>query len=170
MKDKTKDLLWKIGPIGAGLAAALVFTFGLKYKMVLVVGQSMENTLFEGQTVIADRKALPNNGDILVCSDDELDYHLIKRVIAKEGQQVDIDFENHTVTVDGVVLDEPYIKEPTEKDDGAFEYPVTVPEGCYFVMGDNRNNSMDSRNPKIGFISKEKVLGKVVYYKKKGKS
>lgn len=87
---------------------------------------------------------------------------IIKRVIATEGQKVDIDFEKGIVYVDDKPLAENYIKEPANSNAGAFEYPVTVPEGYIFVMGDNRNRSADSRDPHVGFVKKEDVLGKAV--------
>ncbi len=79
-----------------------------------------------------------------------------------DGQTIDIDFENHTVTVNGVILEEPYIKEPTSFDGGAFQYPVTVPDDCFFVMGDNRNDSRDSRFPDVGFVNKKDIIGKII--------
>ena len=88
---------------------------------------------------------------------------IVKRVIATEGQTVDIDFSTGEVRVDGEVQDEPYINEPTltNFDDG-LTYPVTVPEGCVFLMGDNRNHSSDSRYAPIGCVETDNILGKVI--------
>ena len=85
---------------------------------------------------------------------------IIKRVIATEGQVVDIDFTTGTVTVDGKILDEPYIKDLTKRSFSGVQYPMTVEKGCLFVMGDNRMNSTDSRSPQIGQIDCREVIGK----------
>jgi signal peptidase I len=91
---------------------------------------------------------------------DTFDHSLVKRIIAVEGQTVDIDFDAGVVYVDGEALDEPYTYEPTfTRED--FEGPVTVPEGCVFVMGDNRNGSTDSRDSRVGFAETRDIIGKV---------
>ena len=159
MKVK-KSTLIKIAPFAVGVACAAFL--GIWFKMITVSGHSMDDTLHDGQTLIARKNVEVTNGDIVVCDCKELGHDLIKRVIATGGQEIDIDFEAHTVTVDGKTLEEPYIKEPTAKNAGAFVYPVTVPDNCYFVMGDNRNDSRDSRDPLVGFISKEQIVGKII--------
>ncbi|MBR6548641.1 MAG: signal peptidase I, partial [Clostridia bacterium] len=99
-----------------------------------------------------------------IVADTDAAAPIIKRVIATEGQIVDIDFETGVVYVDGVALDESYVKTPTNvKFD--INFPVSVPEDCVFVLGDNRNNSTDSRSSLIGdhgMIDKRYILGKVV--------
>lgn len=140
----------------------LVFTF--VFRMVIVDGRSMLPTLEDGQRlVISHLFYTPKQGDIVVVNSQGLNKTIIKRVIAIEGQTVDIDFDNHTVSVDGKVLDEPYINELTTNNDGGFEYPIVVPENSVFVMGDNRNHSTDSRNPIVGFITNDDVLGKAIF-------
>jgi signal peptidase I len=119
-----------------------------------------------------------HNGNIVVINNEEgagfadpeqtvvarhpgLERVLIKRVIAHAGQEINIDTAAGTVTVDGKVLDEPYIADPTYREDGAFTYPMTVPEGYIFVMGDNRGGSTDSRNPGVALVPAEQIVGTV---------
>lgn len=140
----------------------LVFTF--VFRIVIVDGSSMFPTLEDGQRlVISHLFYTPKQGDIVVVNSKGLNKTIIKRVIATEGQTVDINFDKHTVTVDGKTLDEPYINEPTVRNDGGNTYPLIVPENTIFVMGDNRNNSTDSRNSLVGFIPIDDVLGKAVF-------
>jgi signal peptidase I len=104
----------------------------------------------------------PKNGDIIIIKTDTFgDIPIVKRVIAVGGQQVDIHFDTHEVIVDGVVQYEPYISEPTERALN-FEGPVDVPEGYLFVMGDNRNESLDSRSSLVGMVDTRNVIGKVL--------
>ena len=86
----------------------------------------------------------------------------MKRGIATEGQTVDIDFTAGAVYVDGQLLEEDYIRQPTYLEEG-LEFPVTVPEGCVFVMGDNRNDSDDSRDPELGPVDTRQILGRAVF-------
>ncbi len=156
----------------------LIFTFVL--KIATVDGSSMEPTLSEDdRLIVAELAYQPECGDIVIINSNNsylfadeseteivegkgLGKRIVKRVIADEGQTVDIDFELGKVYIDGVQIYESYIADLTTKDEGAFEYPVTVPEGYVFVMGDNRLWSKDSRHPEIGFVKAEDVEGQVV--------
>lgn len=149
----------------AVIAVALVFLF--VFRTVGVVGSSMVPTLNPYDRIVLTASYFePNHGDIVVtcqpAKSSEVPDTLVKRVIATEGQTVDIDFVQGIVYVDGVALDEPYIAEPTvERED--FNGPVTVPEGYVFVMGDNRNHSTDSRDNRVGFIREEYIMGKALF-------
>ena len=104
----------------------------------------------------------PQRGDVVV-TDDLIDYGkpLVKRVIAVGGDVVDIDFQTGAVTVNGETLEEPYIRELTLLDEGQ-TFPLTVPQGKLFLMGDNRCQSKDSRSPEIGCIDERDILGKAI--------
>lgn len=102
-------------------------------------------------------------GDIVILQRDDFygGEPIVKRVIATEGQTVDIDFDAGVVYVDGAALEEPYTREPTWTQEGT-EFPLTVPEGCVFVMGDNRNDSDDSRDSALGPVDTRCVLGRAL--------
>lgn len=147
--------------IVALIVCVVVFVFFV--RIVDVNGSSMHPTLENGdKMIVTDVFYTPEQGDIVVFRKEEYaDYALVKRVIATEGQTVEIDFDRHIVYVDGNRLDEPYIAEPTaNKID--FTGIQVVPEGCVFVMGDNRNDSTDSRDERIGMVDTRNIIGKVV--------
>lgn len=141
------------------------------FTLVLVDGPSMENTLHTNDRLFVNRFMYePKTGDIVVFTPEKYPKKpFIKRVIATEGQTVDIDFETGTVVVDGEVLDEPYIKVPTTRK-GDVDFPVTVPEGYFFAMGDNRGNSHDCRDADVGdtdntsgLVSEKRLMGKALF-------
>ena len=158
----------------------LVFTY--LFRLSDVSGPSMEPTLTEkDRVVISPLFYTPEQNDIIIVNSSKLNKLIVKRVVALEGQSVDIDFEKGIVSVDGEPLDEQlYItgengEEPELKADhfvntlttydmGAFEsYPVTVPQGCVFVLGDNRNRSKDSKHIELGFVPEEEIVGRVIF-------
>ena len=165
-KGKLKAILKEISEwvVPYFVVLVIAITFFLCFRIVTVNGSSMDDTYHSGDVVMVNALfySEADYGDVVVIKATEQNVPLIKRVIAKGGDEIDIDFDNGTVTVNGEVLSEEYIKEPTHKNEGAFEYPVTVPEGHYFVMGDNRNQSSDSRNPSIGFIPNDNIIGTVI--------
>ena len=145
------------------LAVLLVMVlFAFACRPFWVSGDSMKPTLQDHNWVAVTTLGFhAQRGDIVVASQpNALDEPLIKRIIAVAGDTVEIDPQAHTVAVNGEILDEPYISDPVEKA-GDLTYPIQVPEGHVFVMGDNRNMSTDSRSPMIGFIDARYVLGKV---------
>lgn len=164
--------------------AAALLMFTLFFRVCRVDGNSMKNTLHHGETLITSNLAKVEAGDIVVFHQTSNIYErfneaIVKRVIATEGQTVRIEYATGNVYIDGVLLDEPYVallnsmgqeigywdQAPSmpgfSYETGVFE--TTVPEGCYFVMGDNRNNSADSRSVQVGFVDTRRVLGKAVF-------
>ena len=149
------------------LVFALIFCvilFVFFFRLVDVVGDSMNPTLENAdKMVVSDLFYKPKQGDIVIFRKDEYKPEaLVKRVIATEGQTVEIDFNKGRVYVDGVLLDEPYIAEPTRNQIDLTGTQV-VPEGCVFVMGDNRNESADSRDSRIGMVDERLIIGKVLF-------
>ncbi|MCL2740022.1 MAG: signal peptidase I [Oscillospiraceae bacterium] len=167
MSDKTKLILRECFEWFIAIAAAFAIAFLLRqfvFTLVEVRGPSMENTLHNKNRLFVYRLFYqPHNGDIVVFDPPHANELYIKRVIAIEGQTVNIDYERNVVYVDGEIIDEPYIKEhDLNKDSRQSVLPTTVPAGHVFVMGDNRNHSLDSRYPDVGMIENKKLLGKAV--------
>lgn len=149
------------------MLVAIMIMFLLVFRVIVVSGSSMYSTLIDGDYLLLVSNLFyqePRRGDIIVAAKKSFDdgAPIIKRVIATEGETVDIDFDMGIVYVDGVALEEPYTYTPTNVDEG-MRFPLTVEENCVFAMGDNRNRSKDSRNPEIGQIDKREILGKALY-------
>ena len=162
--SKTVSNIYDIVSVIVSAVAVIAIVFTFVTRVLVVSGASMNPTLNNGDTVaISSLKRSFDYGDIvIVAQPNAMHKTLIKRVIAVGGQTVDIDFYKGTVSVNGQVLDEPYVNTPTNLSYD-MTFPVTVPEGKLFVLGDNRNDSLDSRSTDIGFINENKVLGKVVF-------
>ena len=156
------------------ILAAVTLLFVFVVRLVGVDGTSMVPTLHNGDFLLLESNFLYNtdhieNGDIVVINEP---YHwqrdrslIVKRVIATEGQTVDINFDSGEVSVDGVVLQEDYVNAPTYyywEGEYGLEFPATVPEGHIFVLGDNRTHSSDSRFAPVGMIDERCVLGKAI--------
>lgn len=162
---------------------SVVVIFSLVFRIATISGDSMLNTLIGennhtgtvgDKVIITNFNYEPQNGDIVVVSrnaentveaQQRSDEPIIKRVIAVGGQTVDINFETGTVYVDGMALDEPYISSKTD-DKYDVDFPLYVPKGYIFVLGDNRGASLDSRTSSIGengLIDTRYVLGHAVY-------
>lgn len=168
------DLLESV--ITAIFAVMLIFTFLV--CTASVEGDSMVPTLDNGDRLLVSRMTKHyQNGDILILNTESaylfdedgnlnaapgLGKTIVKRLTAQSGQEVNIDFDEGIVYVDGAALDEPYTNTLTKRDNRAFSYPLTVPEGYVFVLGDNRHISKDSRHPEVGLIPEECIIGKVL--------
>ena len=149
------------------LLAIVVVVFLVILRVVVVSGTSMNNTLKDGDYLLLLSSTFyrnPEVGDVIVASKDSFEdgAPIVKRIIATEGQLVDIDFNLGVVYVDGVALDEPYTLSPTTLYEGV-NFPLIVEQGCVFVLGDNRNDSKDSRSPEIGLIDCREIVGKVFF-------
>ena len=163
---KGRDLYeWVQSLVGSVLVVVAIFTFVI--RMMGVDGHSMLNTLQHGDRLLVVNSMLYHDykyGDIVILRKTGVfdDDPIVKRVIAVEGQTVDIDFAEGIVYVDGEALEEDYIREPTYTAEGT-EFPLTVPEGSIFVMGDNRNGSSDSRDYRLGTVDTRYVIGKAAF-------
>ena len=163
-KKKFAEVLYEwVGEVIIAVAIVAVF-FSFFFRVVTVFGGSMEPNFYgNDKLIVSSFLSKVDNGDVVVAVD-VLDSPIIKRVIAKGGQTVDIDNETGTVYVDGKALDESaYIKNGITFSNGAdkLSFPITVKEGHYFLLGDNRTISQDSRFISVGEVSEDKLLGEV---------
>lgn len=155
-----------------GCVIVAVVLFNCAARLTRVDGESMDNTLQHGEILLIwSLGYTPQRGDVVVLNKTSAllpgwtePHAIVKRVIATGGQTVDIDYGSGTVYVDGRPLEEPYLPEemylpfaPTMQ-----QTHWEVPEGCVFVMGDNRNNSTDSRDMQLGAIDNDYIMGKAV--------
>ena len=151
----------------AYILAVVLVVFTFLMRIVVVSGDSMFDTLADGDYLLLLNNPLCGEleqGDIVVASMDRFrnGEAIVKRVIATEGQLVDIDFNAGIVYVDGEALEEAYTFTATNISEG-MQFPLIVDEGCLFLMGDNRNESLDSRNPWIGLVDTREILGKAIW-------
>ena len=155
---------WVQALVCSVLAVVVLFTFVI--RMIGVDGHSMVPTLQDKDRLLVLNSMLYDDykyGDIVVLRKPTfLAKPIVKRVIATEGQTVDIDFSTGSVYVDGALLKEDYINELTFTEEGT-AFPLTVPEGSIFVMGDNRNHSSDSRDERLGPVDERLIIGEAVF-------
>ena len=165
-EKESRDLYeWVQALVCSVLVVVLVFTFCI--RLIGVDGHSMVPTLQDGDRLLVTTSLLSGEykyGDIVTIQKGAFagGEPIVKRVIATGGQTVDIDFETGAVYVDGALLEEDYINELTFVEEGT-EFPLTVPEGSIFVMGDNRNHSSDSRDASLGTVDTRYVIGRAVF-------
>ncbi len=162
LKKPTKLNVFEVfeGVTAAMLVLTIIFT--LFFRINLVKGESMEPTLKENDRIVTSARGYkPQRGDVVVLSGAKgINETIVKRIIAVGGDKVDINFTTGIVTVNGV--EEEYTDSLTvQQFDIAF--PITVPEGCVFVLGDNRAKSLDSRSTEIGCIDERYIVGKVLF-------
>ena len=155
---------WVRSCVTAVLIIVIVFTFFV--RMMGVQGPSMRQTLQEGDRLLVLNSLLVSDyrqGDIVIARKETFsDDPIVKRIIAVGGQTVDIDFSSGVVYVDGEALEEDYVNDLTYTYEGT-DFPLTVPQGSVFLMGDNRNMSTDSREPRIGTVDTRYLIGKAVF-------
>lgn len=140
--------------------------FSVFLRVAVVDGDSMQSTLHSGDTLLLSNFGYtPEKGDIIVfqVAGSDHSHPVVKRVIATEGDTVDIDFDGWAVSVNGEALEESYVtKADSAMERGNIAFPLTVPKGCVFVLGDNRNASWDSRYSAVGCVDTRAILGKVL--------
>lgn len=161
-KSRVGDLLAVIRNVCISMivaAAAVVLLVYFAFPVVRIYGSSMSSTLVDGDIVITRRTTELERGD--VCAFYSGSKILCKRIIGLEGDVIEIDKEG-TVYVNGGELDEPYLKGKSLGECN-IEFPYTVPDDSYFVLGDNRRVSIDSRNTAVGCVSEEQVVGRLLF-------
>ena len=160
--NRNKGILEWYDALAVAVAViALIFTFVI--RIVQVDGSSMNPSLFDGERILIATFLQPDYGDVVII-DSYIPYGkpLVKRVIGMAGDTIDIDFQTGIVYRNGQAMSEPYTAEPTWTYE-CLNFPLTVPEGCLFIMGDNRNNSKDSRDAEIGCVDTRDVLGVAIW-------
>lgn len=145
----------------------LLLVMSFVFRQVTVEGRSMNDTLTDGDRLLVSVLGYtPKTGDIVVITHGKYTDHdesLIKRVIAVEGQRLRINYETGDVSIDGVLLNEPYITGKTNRVVNSAQIPDVIPKGYVFVMGDNRQNSLDSRSASIDLVPVENIVGKALF-------
>jgi len=157
-RDKYKNILRSTIYILIVVVAISVLLATLMFPVLKICGKSMNPTLIENDIVLCIKEKRYKQGDIIAF------YYnnqiLVKRVIGSAGEWVNIDI-NGNVFINDKLLNEPYIKEKS-LGDSDIEFPYQVPENSYFVMGEERENSIDSRNSLIGTVKNEEIIGKIL--------
>ncbi len=163
---------WTQALVCSVLTAVVVFAFCA--RVVGVSGGSMRETLQNGDLLLVVNSVLCGDyerGDVVIAAKSTFEggEPIVKRVVATEGETVNVDFGTGMVYVNGEALEEPYIREETYLEEG-MAFPFTVPEGCVFLMGDNRNGSRDSRDPELGAVDRRCLIGRAVFLLLPGKT
>ncbi len=167
VKYNAWNSIYEFAELIVGAVCLMLFLTSFVFRTADVDGDSMNPTLFHNEKLVV---LINNNvfgkikkGDIVVINQpNPFNESIIKRVIGEEGDVIDIDFEKGEVWINGILQEEDYVNTPTNRFEGV-EFPVTVPTGCVFVLGDNRNYSSDSRYPGIGMVDKRYINAKTVF-------
>jgi len=179
-KQAKFDIRFELYDWATGLLDAMIFVvllFAFVTCMFSVSGPSMMDTLQDGDKVfISNLFYTPKRGDIVMFSKPGLEVFenpdnanlfsqppFVKRVIAVGGDEINVDYGTSTVYINGNAIDEPYIRESVMQVRGNTTFPLTIPEGCVFCMGDNRNQSSDSRDARVGIIDERYILGRLLF-------
>lgn len=158
---KNEAFEWIEAIVVSLVAVILVFTF--IFRIVSIDGNSMNNTLHDQDRVmISHLFYTPKRGDIVVLGIPNMDKPIIKRIIGMAGDRIEVDYDTDIVKVNGEMVSEPYIKEDMLPK-GQVTFPIEVPEGKIFVMGDNRNDSLDSRYYEVGFVDVDDIIGQAMF-------
>lgn len=168
-KKKGEILYWIIPYV---LVFLIAIAFLLCFRFVNIRGDSMNSTYEDGNLVVVNHldymfmlssdTPLDRGTVVVTKKTDTCPEILIKRVIARGGDTIDFDIENGKVILNGEVLDEPYITEAIYSNEEGMAYPLFVEDDTYFIMGDNRNNSTDSRSASVGLVHKDDIYGYVM--------
>lgn len=162
---KVSEYVYSTLSLILAIFVCIIIIFTVFVRIVSVDGDSMNPTMLNGSKIIVSEFLYkPAYGDIIAFGKTGTENSsVIKRIIGMPGDVIDINFDTHILTVNGEVRTFSFdVTEPIEMK-GDVEFPVTVPENCYFVLGDNRNNSLDSRFSEIGFVSYDEILGKAIF-------
>lgn len=163
--DKVTNYIYSMLSMIMAIMVCVFVLFTFLLRLVSVSGDSMNPNIYHGEKIlVSDLFYTPAYGDVVVIGrSTETENSIIKRVIALPGDEVNINFDTHLITVNGMVITETYQTEGAISDPGDFTYPLTVPDDSVFVLGDNRNNSLDSRFEAVGFIKLDEITGKALF-------
>ena len=166
-KSVTKEILSWVLTLGSAVVIALLIRTFL-FEPIRVDGQSMCDTLQNNEIMFVTKPEYlfgePQRGDVVICKYPGRTENFVKRLMGVPGDTIAV--ENNVVYLNGKALDEPYLT-PTRNDDGFSMDPITLGDGQYFVMGDNRDNSHDSRNyygyGKPATLTRDQIVGHVQF-------
>ena len=163
--DRTAAYLYSLLSMILAIMVCVFVLFTFALRLVSVSGDSMIPNIYHGETIVVSNLMYkPDYGDVVAIGrSTETENSIIKRVIALPGDEIDINFDTHLITVNGGVITETYKTQGAVTEKGDRSYPLRVPEDSVFVLGDNRNNSKDSRFSSVGCIKLDEITGKALF-------